>query len=56
MPRALRRSLPVVEARYGIVWVAGFALDQRFAAVELDPGAVGLSARRVGPRERSAAP
>lgn len=47
VPRALRRSLPVVEARDGIVWVAGVALDERFAAAAGDAKAVGLSARRV---------
>jgi tRNA(Ile)-lysidine synthase len=47
VPRALRRTLPVVEAGGEIVWVAGVALDERFAA---DPGAadaVGLAARSV---------
>ena len=45
VPRALRRALPVVEAGGQVVWVAGVALDERFAAA---PGesAVGLSARR----------
>jgi tRNA(Ile)-lysidine synthase len=47
VPRALRRTLPVVEAGGEIVWVAGVALDERFAAAEADPGAVGLSARRA---------
>ena len=46
VPRALRRTLPVVEAGGEIVWVAGVALDERFAAGEGQPGAVGLSARR----------
>lgn len=46
VPRALRRSLPVVEAPGGIVWVAGVALDERFAAEPDDPRAVGLSARQ----------
>ncbi len=32
VPRALRRSLPVVEAGGEIAWVAGVALDERFAA------------------------
>jgi tRNA(Ile)-lysidine synthase len=45
VPRALRRTLPVVEAGGEIVWVAGVALDERFAAEGED--AVGLSARRV---------
>ena len=49
VPRALRCSLPVVEASSGIVWVAGVALDERFAAKGGDPRPVGLSARRVGP-------
>ena len=43
-PRELRRTLPVVEARGDVVWVAGVALDERFAAPEGVPGAVGLSA------------
>ena len=47
VPRELRRSLPVVEAGGEIVWVAGVAVDERFAASE-GAGAVGLSARRVG--------
>jgi tRNA(Ile)-lysidine synthase len=45
VPRALRRTLPVVEAEGEIVWVAGVALDERFAAEPGDPGAVGLAAR-----------
>jgi tRNA(Ile)-lysidine synthase len=45
IPRALRRTLPVVEAGGEIVWVAGVAVDERFAAEEGVPGAVGLSAR-----------
>ena len=49
VPRALRSSLPVVEARDGIVWVAGVALDERFAAAPDDPRPVGLSARQVLP-------
>jgi tRNA(Ile)-lysidine synthase len=44
VPRALRRTLPVIEARGEIVWVAGVALDERFAAPE-GPQAVGLTAR-----------
>ncbi len=44
VPRALRRSLPVVCAGDEVVWVAGVALDERWA----DPaGAVSLSARGV---------
>jgi tRNA(Ile)-lysidine synthase len=49
VPRALRRTLPVIESRGEVVWVAGVALDERFAAGESDPGAVGLSARRSSP-------
>lgn len=49
VPRALRTALPVVEARDGIVWVAGVALDERFAAAPDDPRPVGLSARQVLP-------
>jgi tRNA(Ile)-lysidine synthase len=45
VPRALRRTLPVVEAGGEIVWVAGVALDERFAVAEDDPDRVGLSAR-----------
>ena len=48
VPRALRRSLPVVESGGEIVWVAGVALDERFAASADDPGAIALSAHRVG--------
>ena len=48
IPRALRRTLPIVEAGGEIVWVAGVALDERFAATGETP-AVGLSARAVGP-------
>jgi tRNA(Ile)-lysidine synthase len=44
VPRALRRTLPVIEARGEIVWVAGVALDERFAA-PAGPGTVGLTAR-----------
>jgi tRNA(Ile)-lysidine synthase len=49
IPRALRRTLPVVETGGEIVWVAGVALDERFAAPEDEPGVVGLSARRPAP-------
>ena len=45
VPRALRRTLPVVETGGEIVWVAGVAVDERFVAAEDAPGAVGLSAR-----------
>lgn len=49
VPRALRRSLPVVEAEGEIAWVAGLAVGERFRA---DPEAgddVSLSARRASP-------
>lgn len=45
VPRALRHTLPIVEADGAIVWVAGVAVDERFAAAEDAPGAVALSAR-----------
>lgn len=48
VPRALRRTLPVVVAADGIVWVAGVAVDERFAAKEGGARTIGLSARRVG--------
>jgi tRNA(Ile)-lysidine synthase len=48
VPRALRDRLPVVESGGEIVWVAGVALDERFAATDGDGAAVGLSARSVG--------
>ncbi|MEA2466698.1 MAG: tRNA(Ile)-lysidine synthase [Thermoleophilaceae bacterium] len=48
IPRALRRTLPVVEAAGEIVWVAGVAVDERFAADEGVSGAVALSARAAG--------
>jgi tRNA(Ile)-lysidine synthase len=47
IPRALRRTLPIVEAAGEIVWVAGVAVDERFAAAEGAPGAVALGARSV---------
>jgi tRNA(Ile)-lysidine synthase len=46
VPRALRRTLPVVEAGGEIVWVAGVAVDERFAASEDDPAATALTARQ----------
>jgi tRNA(Ile)-lysidine synthase len=48
VPQALRRSLPVVESGGEIVWVAGVALDERFAPVEGD-AVVALSATRRSP-------
>jgi tRNA(Ile)-lysidine synthase len=45
VPRALRRTLPVVESGGEIVWVAGVAVDERFLASPDAPRAVGLSAR-----------
>jgi len=48
VPRALRRTLPVVEAGGAIVWVAGVAVDERFVAREGEPGTVALSARSAG--------
>jgi tRNA(Ile)-lysidine synthase len=51
IPRALRRTLPIVETGGAIVWVAGVALDERFAAAGEEP-AVGLSARSASqPRD-----
>jgi tRNA(Ile)-lysidine synthase len=47
VPRALRRTLPVVETGGEIVWVAGVAVDERFAARDDDPAAVALTARGV---------
>ena len=47
IPRALRRTLPIVEAAGEIVWVAGVAVDERFAAAEGAPDAVALGARSV---------
>jgi tRNA(Ile)-lysidine synthase len=44
IPRALRRTLPVVEAGGEVAWVAGVALDERFAARPGEPS-VGLTAR-----------
>jgi tRNA(Ile)-lysidine synthase len=45
VPRALRGELPVVEASGEIVWVAGVAVDERYATSEDDENAVALSAR-----------
>ena len=44
VPRALRRSLPVVEVSGEIVWVAGVAVDERFLGEGSD--VVGLTARK----------
>ncbi|MGH2742075.1 MAG: tRNA lysidine(34) synthetase TilS, partial [Thermoleophilaceae bacterium] len=56
VPRALRRTLPVVEAAAGgIVWVAGVAVDERFAAAQGEPGVVVLSCAQVVPNTRSPA-
>jgi tRNA(Ile)-lysidine synthase len=55
VPRALRRTLPVVEAAGKIVWVAGVAVDERFAAREGEPGSVPLSCAQVVPNTRSPA-
>ena len=49
VPRALRRSLPVVESGEEIVWVAGVAVGERFAAREGSGREVALSARSLGP-------
>ena len=47
VPRELRRTLPiVVTGDDEIVWVAGVAVDERFAAAE-GPDAIGLSAAQV---------
>jgi tRNA(Ile)-lysidine synthase len=45
VPRALRHTLPVIESDGEIVWVAGVAVDERFAAAEGAEGSVGLRAR-----------
>jgi hypothetical protein len=47
VPRALRRSLPVVEVGGEIAWVAGVAVDERFAATADTSDRVGLTARRA---------
>ncbi len=48
VPRALRSELPVLEVGGAIVWVAGVAVDERFAVREDEEVIVGLSARSVG--------
>ncbi len=45
VPRALRGELPVLEVSGEIVWVAGVAVDDRYAANEGDENAIALSAR-----------
>jgi tRNA(Ile)-lysidine synthase len=50
VPRALRHTLPVVESNAQIVWVAGVAVDEFFAAQEGGGGEVSLSARSIGGR------
>jgi tRNA(Ile)-lysidine synthase len=47
VPRALRHTLPVVESGGAIVWVAGVALDERFAAADDSGRRVGLIARSL---------
>lgn len=51
VPRALRRSLPVLEADGEIAWVAGVAVGERFRSTgTVEPSAtVGVSARRASP-------
>ena len=48
VPRALRRTLPVVESGGQIVWVAGVAVGEDFAVGADAPGAVALSAHARG--------
>jgi tRNA(Ile)-lysidine synthase len=47
VPRALRHSLPVVEAGGEIAWVAGVAVGERFRSAANDDDTVSLSARRA---------
>ncbi len=47
VPRALRRSLPVVVGGEDVLWVAGVALDERFAATDGEDQTIGLSARKA---------
>ena len=57
VPRELRRTLPVVESPSGdIVWAAGVALDERFAATDEDAETVGLTARQTGGDRRLSHP
>ena len=46
VPRSLRRLLPVIEVGGEIAWVAGVAVDERFAAKGAE-ARIGLSARRA---------
>jgi tRNA(Ile)-lysidine synthase len=46
VPRALRRSLPLVVCGEEVVWVAGVAVDERFASAGSGSDLIGLSARR----------
>jgi tRNA(Ile)-lysidine synthase len=48
VPRALRHTLPVVVSGEEIVWVAGVAVDERFAAPSDASDSVGLSATQPG--------
>jgi tRNA(Ile)-lysidine synthase len=50
VPRALRRTLPVVESKGEIVWVAGVAVDERFSPPEGSGGEVALTARSIARR------
>jgi len=45
VPRALRHTLPVLESNGEIVWVAGVALGERFAAGQGERSSIGLVAR-----------
>jgi tRNA(Ile)-lysidine synthase len=45
IPRALRHSLPLVEADGEVAWVAGVATGERFRAREDSDAVIGLSAR-----------
>ena len=47
VPRALRRTLPVVEVKGEIVWVAGVAVGEGFTAREGSGRRVALSARSI---------
>jgi tRNA(Ile)-lysidine synthase len=50
VPRALRRTLPVVESEGEIVWVAGVSVDERFVIASDGPehgNVIALVARRL---------